>query len=307
MYTENRLRDCALFVKAVLSNQLARVSPTLYMRLTHETGRGKTEDSTDEVAAYFSTCFAEYCQRLGWTPEAVAGQLQNKVVLEYGPGDSLGVALLWYAHGAKQVHCVDRFPLQSVSARNAKIYSRLVQGLDGEAQRRANSAFRISGDPSSGFRPEAIEYFVMPDGLIGEGAKYDLVVSRAVLEHVNDLASTMTNIATALHPQGVSIHEVDLRSHGLDRYQPFDFLTWPDFAYHLMFSQKGFPNRWRVDKYRELAAANHLHLTSIEPTMTLSPQQVQRIAPKLANHLRRVSAEELSWMGFWMVLRHKSA
>ena len=36
MYTENPIRDVLLFGKAVLSNQIARVSPALYVRLTNE-------------------------------------------------------------------------------------------------------------------------------------------------------------------------------------------------------------------------------------------------------------------------------
>ena len=36
---------------------------------------------------------------------------ENKVIIELGPGDFLGVALLAFSKGADKVYCVDRFPL----------------------------------------------------------------------------------------------------------------------------------------------------------------------------------------------------
>jgi hypothetical protein len=164
----------------------------------------------------------------------------------------------------------------------------------------AARAFNEPGKPASGFDPSAIGYFVSRDGLCGAVREYDLVVSRAVLEHVGNLPGTVGDVARALKPDGVSVHEVDLRSHGLDRYRTFDFLTWPEPLYRLMFSKKGFPNRWRANTYRALVEGSNLRIRKFQPTACLAAEGLL-IEPHAAA-LRCASREELSWMGFWMVL-----
>lgn len=302
MYSENRAKDVVLFAKAVLSNQLARFAPAIYMRLTHETGRGEVEQTAAQIADYFVECFRDYAGHLGYDDTAFESFLSGKQVLEYGPGDILGVALLMYAHGAAAVHCFDRFPLHTASEKNLRVYEHLLASLEGSARERANAAFVKPGEPRSGFNPSAVRYFVSEDGLCGASQRYDLVISRAVLEHVGNLDGTVCDVAAALKPDGISIHEVDLRSHGLDRYQPFDFLTWPAPVYRLMFSQKGFPNRWRLNKYRDLFSSAGLRVRKLEPTARLAAEQVARVEPHLSAVLHGVSSDELSWTGFWVIL-----
>ncbi len=303
MYSENRANDVLLFGKAFLSNQLARFAPSLYVKLTHPTGRGGGERSGSQDADYFIRCFTEYFEQLGLNIEESEQYLKGKKVLEYGPGDILGMALLMYAHGAETVHCVDRFPLEKMSEKNLEIYNILLGFLEDEKRVRAKNAFRENGKPESGFNPNAITYSVVPDGLVRREKEYDLIISRAVLEHVNDLEKTLLDIGKALKKGGISIHEVDLKSHGLDRYQTFDFLTWPDMLYRLMYSHKGYPNRWRIDKYKEWIKRSGLRCNKFVPTEKLEQEKIDIIMPKVAKPFRHISAEELSWLGFWMVLK----
>jgi SAM-dependent methyltransferase len=302
LYTENRAKDIALFAKAVLSNQLARFAPAAYMQLTRQTGRGEQEQTAEQVAGYFIQCFDDYRKQMHFDAAGFASFLGGKQVLEYGPGDILGVALLMYAHGAETVHCVDRFPLHKVSAKNLQVYEHLLASLGPRERARADAAFTEHGQPASGFKPSTVAYLVSRDGLSGADRQYDLVISRAVLEHVGNLTGTVNDVARALKPDGVSIHEVDLRSHGLDRYQTFDFLTWPDPLYRLMFSQKGFPNRWRLNKYRELIEQSGLRISKLEPTGCVSEEKIGIIEPHLPRALRGVSRDELAWLGFWVTL-----
>jgi SAM-dependent methyltransferase len=307
MYSESITHDVVLFCKAVCSNQLARFAPGLYVRLTGETGRGDEAGDDAAVADYFVRCFDDYFEALGVDAAARHGFLAGKAVLEYGPGDVLGVALLFYAHGAARVQCVDRFPLTRLTPRNLRIYRLLLERLPDAVGARAAHAFKVHGDPSSGFDPSAIAYTVTEDGLANQPGAYDLVISRAVLEHVNDLPRTVADIAASLAPGGVSVHEVDLRSHGLDRYRVYDFLTWPDALYRVMYGRKGFPNRWRVDKYRELFARSGLAVRALRPTGTLTQEEIAPIARKLPARLRGISPQELAWLGFWAVLEPAGA
>ncbi len=301
MYSESPGRDAVRFAKAVLTNQMARFTPGLYFGLTRQTGRGKGSEEPAEIAAYFIRCFNEYMERLA-DGRPVDEYLAGKSVLEYGPGDVLAVALLMYAHGAASVHCVDRFPIQRISDTNIRTYLAIIDSLDPPQRDRARRAFKEFGDPASGLDPEAVRYVVTPDGLIDRPDSYDLIVSRAVLEHVDQLDMTIADMAAALRADGVAIHKVDLKSHGMDRYLPFDFLTWPEPAYRLMNSHKGNPNRWRVDKYRELVHRHGLRFRALADTGQLAPEDIDRIRAGLAAGFRDIPTADLTWLGFWMVL-----
>lgn len=302
MRTETFGKDLILFAKALLSNQIARFAPKLYVDLTRQTGRGAEEEESSKTADYFIGCFRDYQSKIGLRDEEIKEYLQGKIILEYGPGDILGVALLMFAYGAKTVHCVDRFPLSSFSNKNVEIYMHLLNSLGSAERERASTAFNEKGNSKSGFNPEAITYLVTPNGLSGSHKKYDLIISCAVLEHVNCLEGTMNDIRQSLKDDGISIHKVDLRSHGLDRYTDFDFLTWSTLKYNLMYSHKGYPNRWRVNKYRELAQFSKITVKNLSPTGRLGPEKIDAIYPKLAKEFRQVSHEELAWLGFWMIL-----
>lgn len=304
MYTENPARDVLLFSKAFCSNQLARFAPKLYVDLTHQTGRGGGEDDASQVADYFIQCFRDYREQIGFNDEEFSQYLKGKSILEYGPGDILGVALLMYAYGAERVDCVDKFLLSRLSNKNISVYNKILNSLDNNKRARAEGAFKENGNPASGLNPGVINYKITKNGLSDTSCEYDLIISRAVLEHVNSLEETVFDIARSMKPDGISIHQVDLKSHGLDRCADFDFLTWPTSIYRLMYSHKGFPNRWRVDKYKEFARHAKLNLKKLSPTNRLGAEEVDAIYPKLAKEFRHISREDLSWMGFWMILEH---
>ena len=302
MYSEKPTTDLLLFIKAIISNQIARFTPSIYVKLTQQTGRGREMESHEETADYFFRCFSDYFQQIGVDKTEYYSFLKNKTILEYGPGDTLGVALLLYAYGAKSIHCIDRFPLSGDSEKSSEIYSALLSLLDKKAFKRASNAFIETGNPRSGFKPELISYSIKNNGISGDIKKYDLILSRAVLEHVNDLENTILDIRNALKPGGNSIHKVDLKSHGLDRYHDFDFLSWPVFMYNLMYSHKGFPNRWRVNKYLEIIQESGLQLKSITPTGKLDNKDIDRIKMKLSKPFKNIPTEKLSWLGFWIVV-----
>jgi hypothetical protein len=296
MYSENRRRDVMLVVRASLTNLLARFP--VYLRLGNRSGRGVSNEQSKDAANYFIRCVDDYCAELGVDRSFFVG----KRVLEYGPGDRLGVALVLYAYGAASVHCVDHFPLHRATPEAAAVYRAILESLEGDARERAARAFVEPGNPASGFASKAIEYHVRPHGLCGRRGEYDNVLSRSVLALVDRLDATIADAAAALAPGGVSIHKVDLSSHGLDRDRPLDFLTWPQPLYRLMYSHKGRPNRLRVDSYERLARKNGLVIRKLAPTARVSEAETAFIRPYVDAAFRDVSADQLSWLGFWMIL-----
>ena len=119
------------FARAIMSNQLASLAPALYVRLTNQTGRGDSESETvTDIAEYFYQSLIEYLQRLDITLESASTFLADKTVVEYGPGDFPGVAILLVALGARKVYCVDRFPMINFDAKNYLVYQQLLKLLD---------------------------------------------------------------------------------------------------------------------------------------------------------------------------------
>jgi SAM-dependent methyltransferase len=301
MIKRNSFSSLRRVVQATLTNQIARYAPALYVQLTGQTGRGAEEVHLDRVGDYFQKCFDEYFEQLGVAESGRDDFLRGKRVLEYGPGDMPGVAILMVAHEASQVVCVDRFPMVRMSPKNIQILKIMLERLPQPRRDRAGACFRQTDHPESGFAPQFIDYLVQPSGLSGLANEIDLVISRAVLEHVNDLPATFRDTYTALKPGGIAVHLVDLKSHGLHRDNPLDFLCWPTWLWSLMYSAKGVPNRLRANAYRDAVAQCGFKVIVMKPTLLAAPDDVLAIRPDLAAPFKTLSEEDLSWLGFWLV------
>lgn len=292
--------------RAVATNQLARFAPEVYVRLTGQTGRGAAaEEGAGDIARYFRDCVADYFAKLCVDPIDIEAFLAGKVLMEYGPGDLPGVAALMVSSGAEKVFCVDRFPLVNLSDKNSRVMGDLVAATAGASRDRLLSCLCSRGSSLSGFDPERIDYLVKPNGLSQLREVVDLVISRAVLEHVNDLEASFEDMVAAMRPGALAIHLVDLRSHGLHRSNPLDFLEWSPALWHWMYSEKGVPNRWRVDKYRAIVERLPVDLISLEPTHFAPREAVAAVRPHLATDFRDVSDADLSCLGFWLVFRKR--
>lgn len=291
-------------VKAAVSNQLARYAPTLYLRLTGQTGRGDSaKETADDIAAYFRRCVLDYLDAFEMRGARPEDFLRDKVMLEYGPGDLPGVAMLFVALGARKVYCVDRFPLVRISAKNLQVVERLADSLSAAERERFDACFVDPANPAAGLNPERIEYLVRPNGLSGLRREVDLAISRAVLEHVNDLDATFADMRAALRPGALAAHQVDLRSHGLHVENPLDFLLPPPWLWRLMHAHKGVPNRWRADRYLEIVERLGVDLLTFKPTRLYSEAAVQSILPRLRAQADVPADGKLRWEGFWLAFR----
>lgn len=298
------LGDPARVLRAVLTNQLARFAPGLYVRLTGQTGRGAAaEEAPQDIARYFRDCADAYFERLQVPAGEVRAFLAGKTLMEYGPGDLPGVALLMLARGAAKVYCVDRFPLVNLSPKNARVVRDLIDGCQPQERERLLACLADPNDPAAGFAPDRLEVLVRPSGLSGLMSCVDMVFSRAVLEHVDDLPATFADMTAALRPGGVAIHQVDLRSHGLHKRNPLDFLAWSPRLWQMMYSDKGVPNRWRIDRYREIVAKLGVETLLLAPTQIAAPEHLAQVRDALALPFRNVSDEDLAWLGFWLAFR----
>ena len=288
MYGERPLLDTMRVARAWATNQVARFAPASYLRITGQTGRGARDAETVQgIADYFERTFYEYFDVLGIARDAIEGFLEDRRVLEYGPGDIPGVALLMLGYGAQKAYCVDRFPMMRLSADNERVIEAVLRKLPPE--RRARADLR------------RVDYLVRPSGLSGLHGAVDFAYSRAVLEHVDNVQATFSDMADAMRPGALAIHLVDLKSHGLHRRNPLDFLSWPQSLWQTMYSHKGVPNRWRIDQYRRALAHSGLEVVHLAPTALATAEDIAEVRPHLAAAFRDLPDEDLRWLGFWLV------
>jgi len=293
------MTDLVRIGRAILTNAIARVAPASYLKLTGQTGRGEARSETaEDIAAYFVRCVEAYCHRLG--VNQICRLIDGQIVVEYGPGDCPGVALLLLAKGASKVYCVDRFPMVTMSAKNVEVLRCLRSRLSVEEAARFDGAFIDAAEPGLGFNRDRLEYVVSQHGLSGLQGQANLVLSRAVLEHVDDLPGTFADMKRALKDGGVALHQVDLRSHGLHRNNPLDFLEWPNWLWALMYSHKGVPNRWRANRYREIVTALGVENILIETTSRVPAITVREARPRLAAPFHDLDEEDLACLGLWV-------
>ena len=303
MFGERPLADAVRFARAATTNQVARFFPATYIRMTGETGRGPESITPADLAAYYWQCFDEYLEKLGVDRTSARSYLKGKKLLEYGPGDVPGVAVLFVAHGAELAVCADRFPLLRLNEFNVCTLERLLESLPPELKCRANECFTERGVVRSGYAPERIRYVIDGRGLSHQDGTIDLAVSRAVLEHVGDLLATFADMRRALRAGGIAVHLVDLKSHRLHQRNQLDFLTWPGALWNLMFSHKGAPNRLRPNAYREAARKSGLEILEMTPTGRVAPEMIDEVRPRLAAPFRDLQDEDLAWSGFWLICR----
>lgn len=282
--------------------------------------------TTGESLAYIESVYTDYLHYGGLRPQDLVG----KRVLEIGPGDNYGVALRFIADGAAQVTCCDRFHVRREVSRQEAIYEALYAKLSSEQRRTLGDDFRDVAVrmPSQNSRLHVIDDVAVEDAAKKiTGTKFDLIVSRAVMEHVRDIAAAFSAMTALLSPEGVLLHKIDLRDHGMFSARGFpdlEFLTLSDFLYRCMSVRSGRPNRARLSDYLrilgELGCDAKIFVSRLAgiPTeilphvpLALLPQvvsdvsrrEVARVRPRLTKRFASHSDEDLMVTGLFLVAR----
>ena len=294
-----------------------------------ESGMGSTHanmDTTDSVD-YIDTVFDDYL-RYGGVDRA---ELAGMDVLELGPGDNFGVALRFLAAGASSVVAADRFIPVRDHELHRRIYEGLLDRLSAEERQRIGSIASGAEISLDGVGLEILEEAPIEEvpGIVGD-RRFDMIVSRAVLEHVFDLDTAFDSMAKLLKPGGRMIHKVDLRDHGLfteGGHNALTFLTIDDRVYRLMGERTaGLPNRkllgWYQRKLDGLGfEAEYLvtHLAGVDAeVLPHTPFEdglpdpaplagVEEIRPRLRARYRDLPAELLAVSGFMLIARAPAA
>lgn len=270
---------------------------------------------------YVTAVFDDYVRYGG----IEAAALEGASVLELGPGDNLGVALRFLAGGAERVVSTDRFIPYRDPAAERRVYEALISELEPSEASRVRSVLERGGVDWSGVPFTFLQETPIEDAPLAlGGSRFDLIVSRAVLEHVHDLDGAFAAMDQLLEPGGTIIHEVDLNDHGMftgGGQSPLTFLTIGDRAYSWMGEESaGLPNRHLIGWYRATmerigydarflvthTVGSDDEIDPHAPVDDWSPsprelQLVESIRPKLLPRFRDLAAEELAIAGFMLV------
>lgn len=315
------LQKAGLCTRYVFRNLRARIRDEFHLR-SGESGATHQSLSAEQSVEYLRRVFADYLAYGGVSKDWLPG----KRILEIGPGDNLGVALLLAASGAGQVVCLDRFETRSDPAQLRKIYETLRSGLAQGEQNLFDEALDIG---SLRFHPEKVRTVIgvpieKADSVLETGS-FDWIISRAVLEEVpkGKLAACFAVQDRLLAPAGRLAHKIDLRDYGIFSsrgFHPLEYWTLPAWLHALMSSHEPAPNRQRAPAYRaileNLGYRCDIFLTHLAGTeMEIEPhwkgwpldarveqarQLVARIRPRLAAEFHALSDEDLMTTGIFV-------
>lgn len=261
------------------------------MRLTNVTGRGSDAEG-DAALDYFEGVVEDY-ERIAvhaGVCETEGALFKGRTVLELGPGNTRAVAMLARQRGAASVDGYDAFDLQT------RDRSRLRSLYEGLLKRAGEDPSRVDTLLEGG------RVHTKASSLKATGRKYDLVISRAVLEHVRDLTNLHRELRELTTEDAVLVHKIDLRSHGFEWDHELDFLLFPERLYRSLTTHIGEPNRVRAQGYLDVAQQYGFTPVHVSSTRRISPERVESLRSSLAEPYRSLSPEVLSVLGIWLVL-----
>jgi SAM-dependent methyltransferase len=153
---------------------------------------------------------------------------------------------------------------------------------------------------------------------------YDIVLSRAVLEHLGNLEVGWKNMVGCLRPEGEMWHKVDFRCHDFfGEVHPLYFLTVPDTLWNSISRPDPTLNRLRTPTYRAFATRDfcdfRCYFTHIVGENEFTPhveslvqgthysqrhlEVVRSIRPRLLERFSHSSDEDLLVTGVFLALR----
>jgi SAM-dependent methyltransferase len=224
----------------------------------------------DRSIKYNDEVFGDYFKYSDLPKDIIRG----KKVLEIGPGENLGVGIDFLLNGAAKITSVDRFQSLRSTSEQKEVYAKMRIRLNDAGKAEFDRIVRM-GEAGNAYHLNPDRYQYIPDTpletldtKLEPGEKFDIIISRAVLEHVYDLDRSLEMMDRLLKPGGYMIHEVDMRDHGMFTFlglNPLTFLTISDSKWKKMTSHLGAPNRCLSDFFAmKFDAMGYEHRTLIK-------------------------------------------
>jgi hypothetical protein len=230
--------------------------------------------------------------------------LEGLRILELGPGETLGAAVLLACGGAR-VSCADRFVAPWDPEFHAPFYRALREKVRSRGDEYVVAIERLLR--ANRFAPDVVAcYPYSGEELWKIGRRFDVVFSNAVLEHVQDISATTTNLAAVTTEHGYGFHQVDLRDHR-DFSRPLEYLTMPRAEYNAIrertFCEGGC--QWRMSTIAKAFAAAGF-VARVTPNLFAEPAYLADVRPRLHPEFGAISDEDLAATSALYVVTRKA-
>jgi SAM-dependent methyltransferase len=218
---------------------------------------------------------------MNWLPEGHKN-LQDKVVLELGPGINFGSALLLACYGAK-VTVADRFLAPWDEYYHPQFYSLLIDWIkENIRELDVTPLERIFSN--EGYCSEAIRcYSCAIEALSGiSDSSVDIIYSNAVLEHLYAPGAAFRSLARISKPGALGLHQVDFRYHKMmDRPLEFLLLSDAEFAKEFEECHGECGNRYRPYEYHNLFEAAGFQVLEFKSSLYAEANYFEEFIPRL--------------------------
>lgn len=221
-------------------------------------------------------------------------------ILEIGPGANLGTEILLVAAGARVI-VADRF-LAAWQPVHATLYAALAQVCDGDPapllqaaeQGSTTGIVRAIREPA-----EALDS--LPDDGMG------VVLSNAVLEHVEDLDAVARELRRVSKPGAWHFHQVDFRDH-TDMARPLEHLLMDPAEFRAWQESHAWTRgcQWRLSDAHAAFVRAGFETVSVTVNERASAGYLEDFLPRLAasrSVYRDRSGDDISTLGALMTLR----
>ena len=191
--------------------------------------------------------------------------LNQKVVLELGPGSDLGIGLYLLAKGAKEYNAVDVNDL--IAATPDSFYTFFINYLR-EKEKLEISGLEEEVQNVRAGKGKRLNFIVRKDfNLVTALAtrKVDFVVSNAAFEHFRSIDDTIEQISSVTNPGAFFVAFVDLKTHSrwIRDKDPNNIYRYPQWLYNFL-NFPASPNRVRPYEYKKALELNGWENIKIE-------------------------------------------
>ena len=218
---------------------------------------------------------------------APAYTIQNKHILELGPGSDLGVGLYLLSKSAKKYTAVDVYDLASTVS--PEFYNTFFTSLQ-EKEQIDTASLEEELHKTCHHNNDKLNYICRPDfnftDTIGDD-KVDIIFSNAAFEHFSDFRKTICDLSKIALPGSVFIVSIDLRTHSrwIRDKDPNNIYRYSN-AFYKLFNFKSSPNRIRPCQYKEALEQNGWRDIVIQPEMTLDKNRLTCFQDHLNKNFR---------------------
>jgi len=224
------------------------------------------------------------------------GSLDGRHIVELGPGRNLGAGIAFRYIGAASYSGIElnvgsdfntRSTLESVECLARIKYGTFINNFNAEQVGFVPPGSQPSESLLLGDKEIKLVEVGSLTSIDMQGEVADFVYSNFTLEHIQEPAAMVKEIARLLRPGGVTAHFIDCEDHR-DFSRPFEYLTFSDREWEATYGKAGgrslwnYQNRYRASDFRRFFEDTGLEILEYTPLRSgvLSDDLRERLAPR---------------------------